>query len=84
MMNVTLELRPEIEKRVAAEAAARGLTVEAYLLSVIEGGTSSWGEDSATCEEFEADMDLLAEGSERLPVLEPYLFSRESIYADHD
>ena len=84
MMNVTLELTPEIEERVVAEAAVRGLSVETYLLSVIKGGTSSWGEDSATCEEFEADMDLLAEGSERLPVLEPHLFSRESIYADHD
>ena len=83
-MNVTLELKSEIEQRVTAQAAARGLSVEAYLTSIIEGGTLPWGPETATPEQFETDMDLLAEGSERLPVLPPDAFSRASIYADHD
>ena len=83
-MNVTVELKPEVEQRVSAEAAARGLSVEAYLTSVIESGTLPWGPKTTTPEQFEADMDLLAEGSESLPVLEPHAFRRESIYADHD
>jgi hypothetical protein len=82
-MSVTLELRPEIEERVTAEAAARGLSVEEYLTSIIEGRALR-GSLDATLEEFEAAMDLLAEGSDRLPVLSPEAFSRESIYADHD
>lgn len=83
-MNVTLELTPEIEHRVTAEAAAQGVSVEAYLTSLIEGGALLLGPKVTTPEQFEADMDLLAEGSERLPVLSPDAFSRESIYADHD
>ncbi len=83
VMNVTLELTPETGHWVAAEAAARGLTVETYLTSLIENGAPS-GPETSTAEQFEADMDLLAEGSERLPVLPPDAFSRESIYADHD
>jgi inactivated superfamily I helicase len=35
-MTVTLELKPEIEAWVTEQAAARGLTVEAYLESVVE------------------------------------------------
>jgi hypothetical protein len=83
-MNVTLELKPEIEHRVTAEAAARGVSVEAYLTSLIEDRALLLGPETITPEQFEADMDLLADGSERLPVLPPDAFSRESIYADHD
>lgn len=36
MMTVTLELKPEIEARVAAQAAAQGLSVEDYIQSVVE------------------------------------------------
>jgi len=35
-MTVTLELKPEIEGKVIAEAKARGLTVEMYILTVLE------------------------------------------------
>jgi hypothetical protein len=46
-MSVTLELRPEIEKRVTAEAAARGLSVEEYLTSIIEGRALRGSPDAA-------------------------------------
>ena len=35
-MTVTIELKPEVEERAKAEAAARGLPVEDYLEAVIE------------------------------------------------
>jgi plasmid stability protein len=35
-MTVTLELKPEVEARVAAQAAAHGMSVEAYIQSVLE------------------------------------------------
>jgi len=38
-MTVTLELKPEVEARVAAQAAAHGMSVEAYIQSVIESLT---------------------------------------------
>jgi putative addiction module CopG family antidote len=34
--------------------------------------------------EFEATLDALAEGSEKLPVLPPEATSRAEIYRDHD
>jgi hypothetical protein len=83
-MHVTLELKPETERRVAAEAAARGLSVEVYLTSLIESGTLLPAPETATLAQFEADMDLLAEGCDRIAVLPADAFSRESIYADHD
>jgi hypothetical protein len=82
-MIVTLELKPEVERRVLAQAAAQGVSLEAYLASVIEGALPIEPEEGSL-EEFEADMDALAEGSELLPVLPPEAFSRESIYGNHD
>src|SRR5882762_6171869 len=35
-MTVTLELKPEVEERIVAEAKARGLSVEDYILNVLE------------------------------------------------
>lgn len=35
-MTVTLELRPEVEEKIVAEAKARGLSVETYILNVLE------------------------------------------------
>lgn len=35
-MTVTLELKPEIEARIAEQAAAEGVTVEEYIQRVIE------------------------------------------------
>jgi hypothetical protein len=35
-MTVTLELKPEVEEKIVAEAKARGLSVETYVLSVLE------------------------------------------------
>ena len=37
-MTVTLHLKPEVEAGLLAHAQASGLTVEAFLLSVVEGG----------------------------------------------
>ena len=36
-MTVTLNLKPELEAGIFAQAQASGMSVEAYLLSVIEG-----------------------------------------------
>ena len=84
LLEERIQLKPEIERRLTAEAAAQGVSVEVYLTSLIEGGTTPLDPEAMTPEQFEADMDLLAEGSEQLPILPADAFSRESIYADHD
>jgi predicted transcriptional regulator len=81
-MTVTLHLNPELEKRLVALAAARGLSPEAYLVSVLETTTLPAVAENATSEQFEAAMDELAEGMDDVPVLAPEALSRESIYGN--
>ena len=35
-------------------------------------------------QQWEADMKLLAQRAEQIPVLPPFAFTRESIYGNHD
>lgn len=79
-MTVTLDLDPELEERVVAQAVAQGLSLEGYLLSVIEAAAVPAAAERASLEEFEAAMDELAEGLDHLPVLAPEALTRESIY----
>jgi len=79
-MTITLELKPELEQRVVTQAAAQGLSLEAYLLSVIEAAGVRTVAKRPTLEEFEAAMDELAEGTDDIPVLDPEALTRESIY----
>jgi hypothetical protein len=83
-MVVTLELMPEVEQRIIAQAALRGVSLEAYLKGLIEAAALVVEPDDGTVEEFEADMDAFSEGTEHLPVLPPEAFTREGIYGDHD
>lgn len=76
-MTVTLELKPELQERVVAEAITRGISLEAYLLSLIETAASET--DDLTPEEFEAVLDAFSEGTEGLPVLPPEALTRENI-----
>jgi hypothetical protein len=71
-----------VEARLWARARAQGLSLAAYLQTVIEQIAALDSPSGLSLEEFEAGMDALAEGSEQLPVLPPEAYSRESIYGD--
>jgi hypothetical protein len=79
-MTVTIELNPELHARVQEQAIAQGVSLEAYLLSLIEAMALPAPGERASLEEFEAAMDAFSEGTETLPVLPEEAFSRESIY----
>jgi hypothetical protein len=79
-MTVTLDLTPELEKRIVSAAMAQGLSVEAYLLSVIEATAVPAAGERASLREFEVAMDELSEGLDQVPVLAPEALTRESIY----
>lgn len=81
-MSITVELKPEVEAHLWARARAQGLSLAAYLQTVIEQIAALESSSGLSLEEFEAGMDALAEGSEQLPVLPPEAYSRESIYGD--
>ena len=83
-MTIRVELNPETEARLKAEARAKGLPLEKVaellLKEALAERTSSLGRMSV--EEFHRMLDAMAEGSDRLPDLPTESFSRESFYED--
>jgi hypothetical protein len=84
VMTVRLELKPEDEANLAAQARARGVALDAYLQSVIEDLAGNAAAHPAKLQEIEAALDALAEMGRGLPHLPSSALSRESIYRDHD
>lgn len=85
-MTIKLQLKPEIEASLIAEAAVKGVSVEVYLESLIENSLTSKEEkyfsQTATQEEWEAALtDLINSPAFALaPPLSDAAISRESIY----
>ena len=79
-MTITIQLSPEIEDVLANRARWRGVSLEAYVQSLIENEAKKPGMLAISAEEFEAALDELSAGSEQLPVLPPEATSREGIY----
>jgi hypothetical protein len=83
-MTVTLELTPDIEGTLAAQAHARGAPLDTYLRSVIEDLACQDPARPANAGDIRAMLDQLAEIGRDLPRLPSSAFSRESIYQNHD
>ena len=83
-MTVRLELKPDVEANLAAQARARGVPLDVYLQSVIEHLARTDEARPASQQDLEATLDKLAEMGRDLPHLPPSAFTRESIYRDHD
>jgi hypothetical protein len=81
-MTVTVQLEPNLEARLQAEARAKGLPIEAYLASVITQATVTGFQTETTFKDFETGLDELAEGSDKLPILPPQAYRRDSIYGE--
>lgn len=81
-MTVTVQLEPTLEARLLAEAHAQGVPFEAYLASVIAQAAAPRDRIETTLKDFDAGLDALAEGSERLPVLPPQAYCRDSVYGE--
>jgi hypothetical protein len=84
-MAITLELPADIEATLAAQARAHGLRLNAYLESLLKQQAATGREvHRMSLEQFDAELDGLAQGSEQLPYLPPEALTRESFYRDHD
>ena len=87
-MTVTLELKPEVEQRIVAEAKACGLSVENYILNVLEKETTNGGSSfalTATPEEWEkAFLKWVHTERPEHPPLSDEAISRESIYRERE
>jgi hypothetical protein len=78
-MAITLDLKPEVEERVRAQAEARGMSPESYLAEVIEARTLPTLSERPSPEEFKAFLEAIAEGSDDIPVSSPEARTREGI-----
>ena len=87
-MTVTLKLKPEIEERIRAKAAERGLPVDKFIETVIENDVSRGGErlfqETATPEEWEAALDEFVNSATFRNISWTVDDSRESIYCERE
>lgn len=83
---IQIELRPETEARLAAEAEARGVEVRAYVESLLEQAIATIviSPRRRTREEMRSFFEALAANSDKIPQLPDEAFTRENFYQDHD
>ena len=83
-MTVTLNLKPEVEAGLLAQAQASGMTVEEYLLSVVEGAVLPLAQKMLAAEERAAAFEAWSAGHRPTPPLSDFAVSREGIYEGSD
>ena len=83
-MTIQVELNPEIEARLVAEARAQGISLEKAAQYLLQEALASRSvpQGSLTPKEFHAMLDALAKDSKELPNLPTESFTRESFYGD--
>lgn len=80
-MPISIELKPEVEERLGREAAAKGVSVEAYVEDIIEQQVIRPHEASRIdLKELDRILDALSEGSDERPAPPPEAYTRERIY----
>jgi hypothetical protein len=83
-MTVTLNLKPELEAGLVARAEASGMTVEEYLLSVVEGAVLPAMQKALSAEERAAAFEAWSASHRPTPALSDYAVSRDGIYEGRD
>lgn len=82
-MTITLNLKPELEAGLTAQAQANDMTLEEYLLSMVEGAALSHSR-TALPEERAAAFEAWSANHRLTPPLSDYAVSRESMYEGRD
>jgi hypothetical protein len=84
-MTIRVELDPEMERQLAAEALARGMALELYVQRLLQEAMASRSRlhARASHEDFRAFLDALASKAPNVPQLRTESFSREMIYGEH-
>jgi hypothetical protein len=79
-MTVTLNFKPEIEAGLLAQAQTSGMTVEEYLLSVVEGVVLPGTKNTLSPEQRAAAFEAWSANHRVTPPLSDYAISREAMY----
>jgi len=85
-MVVTLELSPEVEERISAEAKARGLSVEDYIQRKLAGKSTAPDPSALPFEEWLQKWNewLSSHDYIKAPPLSDEAISRESLYRERE
>ena len=83
-MTIQVDLNPEIEARLIAQARSRGVPLEKLAEQLLREAltATSLPQGVLSIEEFHQMLKGMAQGSERLPNLPTESFSRASFYED--
>jgi hypothetical protein len=84
---IQIELKPEIEAQLVADAHAKGVEPSVYAGSMIERvyvRENGIRRLSRNPEEVRAWLDSLTQFSDKIPQLPDEAFTRESFYQDHE
>jgi hypothetical protein len=80
-MTVTLKLKPEVEAGLLTQARASGMTLEDYVLAVVETAVLPKSHERSP-DELAAAFEAWSAGHPDTPPLSDFAVSRESIYED--
>jgi hypothetical protein len=83
-MTVTLNLKPEVEAGLLAQAQASGMTVEEYLLSLVKGVVLPARHEGLSPEERAVAFEAWSANHRPTPPLSDYAASREAMYEGRD
>jgi hypothetical protein len=79
-MTVTLNLKPELEAGLVAQAQASGMSVEEYLLSVVEGVVLPATRKTLSAEQRAKAFEAWSASHRTTLPLSDYAVSREGMY----
>jgi hypothetical protein len=85
-VTIKIELNPEVEARLAAEARAHGLALEEFAQRLLQEAIGSMRRrrSRASQQEFRGFLDALASKAPNVSQLRTETFSRGMIYGEHD
>ncbi len=85
-MTIQVELNPEMEALLVAEAQAQGIALEKYAQRLLQEALDSRSRrrSRASQEEFRRFLDALASKAPNASQLRTESFSRDMIYGEHD
>ena len=79
-MTVTLNLKPDVEAGLLAQAQIRGMTGEEYVLFMVEGVVLQAAPKALTAEQRAAAFESWSANHRDTPPLPDYAVSREGMY----
>lgn len=80
---MVIDLPPDIEAAITAEAKSRGVSVVAIIREAL-AVYASYSPDAAQPRDRDAELEEVLDTLPRLPVLSDRSLTREGIYADND